>query len=140
MIKLFYDNTAYRLRGSKRALNLIKKVIRKEKRISGDLNFIITDKYRLREVNIEFLKHDYFTDVIAFGYSDGKVTDGEIYMSLETIKENAINYKVSLKNELVRVMIHGTLHLCGYEDKTESEKFAMREKENYWLGIFEKEG
>ncbi|MCU0471791.1 MAG: rRNA maturation RNase YbeY [Bacteroidales bacterium] len=139
MIKLFYDNTGYRLRGSKKALNLIQKVIRKENRISGDLNFIVTNKNRLREVNIEFLKQDYFTDVIAFGYSDGKVIKGEIYMSLETIKENSVNYKVSLMNEMVRVMIHGTLHLCGYEDKRKSERLIMREKENYWLDLFEKE-
>jgi rRNA maturation RNase YbeY len=139
LIKLFYDSTGYRLRGSRKALNLIEKVIRKEKRISGDLNFIVTNKNRIREINIEFMKHDSFTDVIAFGYSDGKVIDGEIYMSLETIKENSINYKVSLINELVRVMIHGTLHLCGYEDKTENERLIMRKKENHWLCLFEKD-
>ena len=140
MIRLFYDNTGYRLRGSRKALDLIAKVIRNEKKISGDLNFIITDKYRVREINIEFLKHDYFTDVIAFGYSDGNIIEGEIYLSIETIKNNSINYKVSLKNEIIRVMIHGTLHLCGYDDKTEEEKMIMREKENYWIGISERKG
>jgi len=140
LIRLFYDNTGYRLRGSRKALNLIEKVIRKEKRISGDLNFIFTNKYRVREINIEFLKHDYFTDVIAFGYSDGNIIEGEIYLSIETIKKNSINYKVSLKNEIIRVMIHGTLHLCGYDDKTEEEKMIMREKENYWRGISERKG
>ena len=133
MIRLYYDNTQYRLRESRKALSLIEKVIRKENRISGDLNFIITNDKRLREINVEFLNHDYFTDVIAFGYSDGKKIEGEIYLSYETIKDNSINYKVSLKNELLRVMIHGTLHLCGYEDKNEDEKSVMREKENYWL-------
>ena len=140
MIRLFYDNTGYRLRGSRKALDLIAKVIRNEKKISGDLNFIFTNKYRVREINIEFLKHDYFTDVIAFGYSDGNIIEGEIYLSIETIKKNSINYKVSLKNEIIRVMIHGTLHLCGYDDKTEEEKMIMREKENYWIGISERKG
>ena len=138
MIRLFYDNTGYRLRGSRKALNLIEKVIREEKRISGDLNFIFTNKYRVREINIEFLKHDYFTDVIAFGYSDGNIIEGEIYLSIETIKKNSVNYKVSLKNEVIRVMIHGALHLCGYDDKTEEERIIMREKEDYWIGIFER--
>jgi rRNA maturation RNase YbeY len=138
LIRLFYDNTAFRLRGSRKALQLIEKVIREENRISGDLNFIVTNKFRVKEINIEFLKHDYFTDVIAFGYSDGNIIDGDVFMSIETIKENAVNYKVSLKNEIIRVMLHGTLHLCGYEDKTEGEKLVMREKENYWISIFEK--
>ena len=140
MIRLFYDNTGYRLRGSRKALDLIEKVIRNEKKISGDLNFIITDKYRVREINIEFLKHDYFTDVIAFGYYDGNIIEGEIYLSIETIKKNSVNYKVSLKNEVIRVMIHGALHLCGYDDKTEEERIIMREKEDYWIGIFKRKG
>ncbi|MDQ1297029.1 MAG: putative rRNA maturation factor [Bacteroidota bacterium] len=140
MIRLFYDNTVFRLRGSRKALQLIEKVIREENRISGDLNFIVTNKFRVKEINIEFLKHDYFTDVIAFGYSDGNIIDGDVFMSIETIKENAVNYKVSLKNEMIRVMIHGTLHLCGYEDKKEAEKLVMREKENYWISIFDKKG
>ena len=139
MIRLYYDNTGYRLRESRKALSLIEKVIRKENRISGDLNFIITNDKRLREINIEFLNHDYSTDVIAFAYSDKKKVDGEIYLSYETIKENSINYNVSLKNEVIRVMIHGALHLCGYEDRNEDEKIVMREKENFWLNRFERE-
>jgi probable rRNA maturation factor len=139
LIRIFYDNTLFRLRGSRKALQLIDKVIRKENKISGDLNFIFTNKYKLREINKEFLNHDYFTDVIAFGYPAGNKIEGEVYMDIDTIQKNAVNYKVSLKDEVIRVMIHGTLHLCGYEDRTEGEKLIMREEENYWIGILEKE-
>lgn len=138
MIRLFYDNTVYRLRGSRKTLELVERVIREEKRIPGDLNFILTNKFEVQRINREFLKHDYYTDVIAFGYSENEVIQGEVYMSLETIKENAINYNVSLKNEIIRVMIHGALHLCGYEDGNEIERLEMREKEDYWIRIFEK--
>lgn len=138
MIRLFYDNTIYRLRGSRKILELVERVIRKENRIPGDLNFILTDKFSVRKINKEFLNHDYFTDVIAFGYSENKVIQGEVYMSLENIKENSMNYKVSLKNEIIRVMLHGTLHLCGYEDGKEMERLEMREKEDYWISLFEK--
>lgn len=138
MIRLFYDNTKYRLRGSRKVLSLIEKVIRKENRISGDLNFIITDNENILKINREFLNHNYFTDVIAFEYGAGRVLDGEIYISYETVKINSINYNVSLKTEILRVMIHGTLHLCGYYDDTETKKLQMREKENYWLKIFER--
>jgi len=138
LIRLFYDNTIYRLRGSRKTLKLVERVIRKENRTPGDLNFILTSKFRVRKINREFLKHNYYTDVIAFGYSENKVIQGEVYMSLETIKENSINYKVSLNNEIVRVMIHGTLHLCGYEDGNETERLEMREQEDYWLRVLER--
>ncbi len=132
-IKIFYDGLEYRLRNSKNCLKLIEKVIRSEKRIPGDLSFIITTDEKLVEINREFLDHDYFTDVIAFNNNNGKLVNGEVYISLETIKRNAYNYKVSLKNELLRVMIHGTLHLCGYTDSNLREKGVMRREEDKWL-------
>jgi len=85
------------------------------------------------KINREFLKHDYNTDVIAFDYGNSFLMEGEVYMSLETIKVNAINYKVSFRKELLRVMIHGTLHLCGFNDSTENERRTMKKKEDEWL-------
>lgn len=132
-IRFYYDNVTFRIRGVIETRKLIEKVTSKEKYLTGDLNFIITNDKRIKRINNEFLNHDYFTDVIAFNYSNSKIMNGEIYISIDTVRRNAHNYKISLKNELTRVMIHGTLHLCGYEDKKIKERSLMREKEDYWL-------
>ena len=135
-IRIFYDGIIFRLPGSKNILKLIEKVIAKENKLSGDLNFIFTNDRKLININREFLNHDYYTDVIAFGYNGNKTIDGEIYISLDTVKRNANNYKVSLKNELIRVMIHGTLHLCGHEDNTKERREVMKNIEEKWLETY----
>jgi probable rRNA maturation factor len=133
---IYYDNTGFRLKDSRRAGKVIEKVIRKQGRISDDLNFIITDDETLYKINKEFLKHDYFTDVITFNYNvDGKI-NGEVYISIDTVKRNAANYKVSLKSEIIRVMMHGILHLLGYDDKEEVEKRKMKEMEEILIDEF----
>lgn len=132
-IKIFYDRVKYRVRGSKRIKALIERVIRKESKIPGDLIFIFTDDRKIREINKEFLKHNYNTDVIAFNYSEEEVINGEIYISIETVRINAHNYKISLYKEILRVLIHGTLHLCGYDDKNRRERNNMRRMEDHWI-------
>jgi rRNA maturation RNase YbeY len=87
-------------------------------------------------MNKEFLKHNYYTDVIAFGYNENKIVNGEIYISINTVKINSHNYKVSLRNELIRVMIHGTLHLCGYKDDKDENKASMKDIEDRWMTIY----
>jgi len=132
-IKVFYDSCSYRLRGKGALLEIIEKVIRKEGRVSGDLNFIFTDDDTLKKINVQFLKHDYYTDVITFNYNKKKRINGEIYISIDTVKINSVNYNVSLRSEVLRVMIHGVLHLLGYNDTSEEQKREMRAMEDMWL-------
>lgn len=115
---------------------MIEKVIKSEKRTLGDLNFIISNDQYILEINREFLKHNYFTDVIAFGGTSKGIVSGEIYISKDTVKRNANNYNVSLKEEVLRVMIHGVLHLIGYEDRDAGEKDIMHRKEDKWVKVF----
>ena len=136
-VRIFYDKTDFRVKGWKKVVKLINEVIMKEQKISGDLNFIITNDNNLRTINVQFLEHDYNTDVITFNYTSGNVVNGEVYVSIETVKENAMNYNVSLDNELLRVVIHGVLHLVGYDDKKKEEKVEIRRMEDLWLGIFD---
>jgi rRNA maturation RNase YbeY len=135
-IRIFYDNTSFRVKEWRKLKNVIVRVIRNEKRISGDLSFIITDDGNLRNLNIQFLEHDYNTDVITFDYNDGKIINGEVYISIDTVKLNAANYKVSLSNEMNRVILHGILHLLGYDDKSENDKLLMRKMEDLCLNEF----
>lgn len=135
-IRFFYDEVKYRLREVKYLKDFIAEVIREEKHSPGDLSFILTGNEKIRGINREFLKQDYFTDVIAFDYGDGKIVRGEVYISIDTVRINAINYKVSLRNELIRVILHGTLHLCGYRDGSEEEARLMKNRENELLKRF----
>ncbi len=137
-IRVFYDKITFRIKSWRKIKKIVEKVIAEENRVSGDLNFILTSDKELKKINIEFLKHNYNTDVICFDYCVMDTVNGEIYISLETVRLNAKNYKVSYNREILRVIIHGVLHLCGYDDKTEKEKKRMRMREEYWLEIFDR--
>jgi rRNA maturation RNase YbeY len=138
-IKIFYEYPGFKVKGWKKIENIIREVIAKEGKISGDLNVIITNDDELRKINVQFLEHDYFTDVITFNYNEGDTINGEVYISLDTVKENSLNYNISLNEEVVRVVIHGALHLVGYDDKTEEERSEMRRLEDFWLSLVERE-
>jgi probable rRNA maturation factor len=132
-IKIYYDEVEYRLKKTRIVKNLIIEVIRSENKIPDDLNFIFTGDKDMMEINKEFLKRDYLTDVITFNYNEKNKIRGEIYMNVDAVRRNSIKYKVNLENEIIRVMIHGVLHLSGYDDRTEEEKERMRKVENQWL-------
>jgi len=108
----------------------IKSCIAIHSRIPGSISFIFTSNASLREMNREYLNHDYFTDVITFDYSEGKYISGDIFISIDQVKINAGIYNENFEEELKRVMIHGVLHLIGFGDATDVEKAQMRKLEN----------
>lgn len=124
-IRVYYDNLRFKLRGSERIRYFLDKVIRDENKETGDLVFIFTGKEKMLKMNREFLGHDYYTDVISFDYCAGIKVSGEVYIGIETLKENCVLYNVRLKEEVVRIMIHGTLHLMGYKDNEKEERDRM---------------
>lgn len=107
--------------------------IKKEGHSLEEINYIFCDDEYLYKLNVEFLNHDTLTDIISFDYSVGKIIQGDIFISVERVEENAIDFKVPFVEELHRVIIHGVLHYCGYKDKTPEDAFLMREKENFYL-------
>jgi len=110
-------------------------VVDEEQKKTDQLVYIFCDDNYLHKLNVQFLNHDTYTDVITFDESLGNQLSGEIYISVERVKENASSFGVSFEEELHRVMVHGLLHLCGYKDKTEEETLEMRRKENYYLSL-----
>lgn len=106
-----------------------------EGRELGEINYIFCDDDYLHEINVKTLKHNTLTDIISFDYSLGVVVSGDIYISYERVRDNAVHLGVPQRDELHRVMIHGILHYCGYKDKTEEDKVDMRAKEDYYLSL-----
>lgn len=115
----------------------IKNVVNEEEFELGDLSYVFCSDDFLHKMNLEYLDHDTLTDIITFDYRQGKLINGEIYISTDRVEENATKYRVSFEDELHRVMIHGVLHICGYNDLTESEQKQMRSKENWALSLRE---
>ena len=108
-------------------------IISQEDYNEGAVSIVFCDDAFLHKLNVEFLDHDTLTDVISFDYSMGKEIHGEIFISIERVKENAKDFDQSFETELARVMAHGILHYCGYKDKSTSEATTMRSKEEFYL-------
>jgi rRNA maturation RNase YbeY len=111
----------------------IKEVAADYEKKAGDIAYIFCSDERILEVNKQYLNHDYFTDIITFDYSEGRVISGDIFISLDTVMTNSIEFGVSFENELLRIIIHGVLHLCGQDDKTPELRLEMSKKENLAL-------
>lgn len=116
--------------------NWISKVIESENKKEGEINYIFCDDEYLLEINQQYLDHDTLTDIISFDYSVGNELHGDVFISIERVRENANDFKVSFDEELKRVMIHGVLHYCGYKDKSESDEQLMRNKEDEKIKMF----
>lgn len=123
------ENLSFSLKEKAAVKNWIKQIVKQEGKTAGNISyFFCTDNYLLH-INRQFLHHDFFTDIITFDYSQKTKVEGEIFISIDRVKENARSYKQPFEKELMRTIIHGILHLCGYKDKTPADKKTMRAKE-----------
>ena len=129
MISFNYE-TDFELQDEEQYENWLSVVIESEDKTEGEINYIFCDDEYLLQKNIEFLDHDTLTDIISFDYTMGNLISGDIFISVERVKENAEEYNVSFDDELRRVMAHGILHYCGYKDKSEEDSAEMRTKED----------
>lgn len=132
MINFNYEND-FKLDNEKSLSNWVLSVIESEGFKLEEINYIFCDDDDLHKINVEFLNHDTLTDIISFDYTVGKILQGDIYISTERVKDNAVDFNQTFQNELHRVMVHGVLHYCGYKDKTKDDAAVMRSKENYYL-------
>ncbi len=139
-IRFFFEGVSCIVTNKRKHQAWIKEVILQEGRDPGNINFIFCTDQALFEMNSLYLEHDTFTDVISFDLSDPSEVkapvDGEVYISLDRVKENAQQFNVSVDEEIQRVMVHGILHLLGYDDGTPALKKAMKAKEDHYLQQF----
>ena len=114
----------------------LQQVVRKEGKVTGDISYVFCDDAYMIQQNNAFLQHDTYTDIITFDECVGDVISGSILISADRVAENASKFGKTFENELLRVVVHGTLHLCGYKDKSDSEAKLMRQKEDESLALF----
>jgi rRNA maturation RNase YbeY len=136
-ITFFNEEIEFNLKGKQALKDWISLVIESEGKKKGDISFIFCDDAYLSEINVQYLKHNTLTDIITFDYTadnKGKIS-GDIFISIERVKENAERLNVPFVNELHRVIIHGVLHLLGYKDKNKVDKALMRQKEDNCLSL-----
>lgn len=135
-IHFFSEGIRFQLPHPRKTTSWIKNSIKQEKRKLSVFRLIFCSDEFLLELNIQYLHHKTLTDIITFDYSEGlKSLNGEIYISIDRVRDNAVKFKKSFDNELHRVIIHGVLHLIGYNDKTAKDKSTMRKKEEAYLSL-----
>ena len=135
MISFNYE-TSFELDNEPVFEDWINRVIESEDKTVGEINYVFCDDEYLLQKNIEFLDHDTLTDIISFDYTLGNLISGDIFISVERVRDNATDFKVSFDEELKRVMAHGVLHYCGYKDKSEEDSALMRTKEEEKIKMF----
>ena len=114
----------------------IKEIAKKHKRKTGIINFVVCSDDYLLKINQDFLNHDYYTDIITFDYSEDNILNGEIYISADRVRENAIENNQKIKVEMLRVMAHGVLHMVGFQDKKKNDIIEMRQNEELCISLF----
>lgn len=136
-VKFFFEESKVNIRNRKELKKFIELIFKNEHFLLDSINYIFCSDKRLLEINRKYLKHDYLTDIITFGLSEkGQPIIADVYISIDRVKENAIEQNGPFNSELYRIIFHGALHLCGYKDKSKSDKKEMRFMENYYLQKF----
>ena len=135
MVRYFREDTNFVLKHKNLNNKWLRFVAGSELRRLGDINIIFSSDNYILDVNMKYLQHDYFTDIITFDYCEGDTLSGDLFISIDSVRDNAVFYCASFEEELNRVMVHGILHLIGYDDHTPEDQALMREKENYYLGL-----
>lgn len=134
-INFFNEDVDFVLKDKKNLKSWIKFIVGSHQKQIGELNFVFASDEYVIEINREYLKHNYFTDIITFNYNTSDILSGDIFISIDTVRKNANTYGVSFVNEVHRVMIHGVLHLIGFDDKSDTLKAIMRKQEDTSLEI-----
>ena len=136
-IQFFYQTDGFSFRNRNRVKEFLRSILRKEKTSATELRIIFCSDEQLLQINRQYLNHDYYTDIITFNLSGkSEPVNAELYISTDRIKDNAVQSGSSFSKELHRVIFHGILHLCGYNDKSSQQIKKMREREDYYLRLF----
>jgi probable rRNA maturation factor len=135
-VYFFFPYTHFSLRDRQKLKKFIESIFRREGKKLRTLNYIFCSDKALLEINRQYLGHDFYTDIISFDLSEDDITMGEVHISVERVRENAIQFGTSFKQELLRVIFHGALHLCGYTDKNNRNQLKMRKREDYYLSRY----
>ena len=133
---LFFSEINFKLSHKRSIKNWLGEIVKQENKKIGAINIVFYNDKQLLEFNKQYLNHDTLTDIITFDYAEEKFLHGDICISIERVKENALKFNCTFEEELRRVMVHGILHLCGYKDKKNSDKQRMKQKEENALVIF----
>ena len=135
MVRYFFEDTDFQFKPKRFTSVWLKTVAESEIRRLGEVNIIFCSDNYVLDINQRYLQHDYFTDIITFDYCEGNRLSGDLFISVDSVRENALEYGTEFQDELNRVIVHGLLHLVGYDDHTDEDIAVMREKENYYLDL-----
>lgn len=137
MISYYFQDTDFKFRDRRKTNEWLKLAAESEIRRIGYISIIFCSDNYVLDINQKYLQHDYFTDIITFDYCEGDRLSGDLFISVDSVRENSVEFGTEFKDELNRVIIHGLLHLVGYDDHTEKDIKLMRSKENYYLSLRE---
>lgn len=137
MISYYFQDTDFKFRDRRKTNEWLKLAAESEIRRIGNISIIFCSDNYVLDINQKYLQHDYFTDIITFDYCEGDRLSGDLFISVDSVRENSVEFGTEFKEELNRVIIHGLLHLVGYDDHTEKDIKLMRSKEDYYLSLRE---